>query len=289
MDTVPSGAAKAAARDKYYVYRPLLDLIGHTEGTDKGDGYNETLAYGKFTGGNVNLVGMTLKEVDALQTKMLRHPGNSFNSSAIGRYQIVRTTLRDIRKKLDLSASALFDQDMQDRCACYLLGLRGIDKYLAGRLSEDTLINNLAQEWASLPTTAGTGAYSGQRAAATVDRVRAVLAAVRSRHMAGQPVREVPVPVEKPVVPEKVEEKVKEKTGFWGWLTGLFSSGALGLGWLAGMDWQAIVAIGGVVLVFLVVLLVMRRQIIAAVQEIRTVAEGKATVDSAGNTGWGVP
>lgn len=25
--------------DKFYVYRPLLDLIGFTEGTDKGDGY----------------------------------------------------------------------------------------------------------------------------------------------------------------------------------------------------------------------------------------------------------
>lgn len=41
--------------DKYYVYRPMLDLIGFTEGTDKGDGYNETLAYGAYTGGNVNL------------------------------------------------------------------------------------------------------------------------------------------------------------------------------------------------------------------------------------------
>lgn len=32
--------------DKYRVYRPLLNLIGFTEGTDKGDGYNETLGYG---------------------------------------------------------------------------------------------------------------------------------------------------------------------------------------------------------------------------------------------------
>lgn len=37
--------APAGAVDAYAVYRPLLDL---TEGTDKGDGYNETLAYGAY-------------------------------------------------------------------------------------------------------------------------------------------------------------------------------------------------------------------------------------------------
>lgn len=81
------------------------------------------------------------------------------------------------------------------------------------------------------------------------------------------------VEVNKPTVPETVEKAVKKKTGFWQWLTGLASSGALGLGWLAGMEWQAIVAIGGVVLVFLVVLLVMRRQIIGAVGDIRKAVE----------------
>jgi len=46
--TVPAGAALAAAHDKYWVYRPVLDLLGLSEGTDKGRGYNETLAYGRI-------------------------------------------------------------------------------------------------------------------------------------------------------------------------------------------------------------------------------------------------
>lgn len=281
MTTVPIGAAASAARDKYYVYRPMLDLIGYTEGTDapKGRGYNETLGYGimldgrttKGKGPTVDLVSMTLDQVDKLQSRMLKDPDNrKLNSSAIGRYQIVRTTLRSIRKTLSLSASALFDKDMQDRCGCYLLGLRGIDKYLAGRLSEDTLINNLAQEWASLPTTKGTGYYGGQRAAVKPERVRLALAAVRKRHAEGQAVREV----DRPVVPEAVEKKVKEKSGFWQWLTGLFGSGALGLGWLAGMDWQAILAGGVVLLVILLVLVALRSQIIAAVREIKAEVAG---------------
>ncbi|MGP3711321.1 hypothetical protein ACS5UA_10715 [Brucella sp. RRSP16] len=95
---------------------------------------------------------MSLKEIDDLQGKMLAHPKNKLNSSALGRYQIVRTTLRTIKRTLQLSNNLLFNEALQDRCACYLLGVRGIDKYLAGRLKEDTLINNLALEWASLPT-----------------------------------------------------------------------------------------------------------------------------------------
>ena len=72
MTTItPQSAAPDAARDKYHVYRPLLDLIGHAEGTERKRGYNEMLAYGAFTGGDVDLVTMTLQEIDALQTRML--------------------------------------------------------------------------------------------------------------------------------------------------------------------------------------------------------------------------
>jgi len=249
MTNVPAGAAIGRA-DKYYVYRPLLDLIGFTEGTDKGDGYNETLAYGAYTGGDVDLVSMTLKELDALQTKMLQHPKNKWKSSAAGRYQIVRTTARSIRKKLPerFPLSRKFDADCQDEMACYLLGVRGIDKYLAGRLSEDTLINNLAQEWASIPTTKGTGHYGNQsHTPVTPAKVRSVLAEIRKRHKAGQPVIEkevtveVPVPIDRPVVPEKVEKEVRQKTN---WLSGIFGSVFGGGGvaaFFAGMDRDAVI------------------------------------------------
>lgn len=273
--TKPHRAAPDAARDKYHVYRPLLDLIGFAEGTDRKRGYNETLAYGAFTGGDVDLVAMTLQEVDALQTRMLKHPDNRFNSSALGRYQIVRTTLRAIRKTLKLPPSALFDAEMQDRCACYLLGLRGIDKYLAGRLSEDTLINNLAQEWASLPTTAGKGVYAGQNAAVSPDRVRQVLAEVRERHGATQPAREIVVEreIDKPVVPVTVEAEIRKRTDQWSWITTIFGSGGAGLAALAGMDWQTVVAIGALALGGLIIALLLRRQIVCAVRDVRRMIE----------------
>lgn len=84
------------------------------------------------------------------------------------------------------------------------------------------------------------------------------------------PVRvEVPVQVDKPVVPEKVEQKVKEKSGFLSWLTGIFGSGSLGFAWLAGMDWQAILAGGVVLIIFLLVLFLLRSQIVSAVRQIK--------------------
>lgn len=250
--------------DKYYVYRPMINLIGKSEGTapPKGRGYNETLSYGAFTGGNVELTSMTLDQIDKLQTRMLRHPKNKLRSSAVGWLQIVRTTLREVRKTLGLTGDELFNADMQDRLTCYLLGVRGIDKWLAGRLKTTTLINNLAKEWASLPKTDGKGAYDGQHARVSVAEVEAALAAVKARHA-----KEQPGPKE--TVPETVEEKVKEKTTFWQWLMGLFSSGALGLGWLNGLDPWAILAFGGVVIAAMIVVFILRRQLIGAVKQVR--------------------
>ena len=91
------GRNAGLGRVKSFAGMGMLDLIAAAEGTGKN--YNTTLGYGAFTGGPVNLTGMTLDQVDALQTRMLRHPGNRWNSSAVGRYQFVRTRLRDLRSR----------------------------------------------------------------------------------------------------------------------------------------------------------------------------------------------
>lgn len=164
-----------------FVYRPLLNLIGKAEGTDRGRGYNETLGYGRFTGGDVPLTNMTLDEVDQLQTRMLGNPKNTFNSSAVGRYQIVRTTLRRLKRQLGLPNSMFYDATTQDILAARLLEKCGVEDFLAGG-NTDVFINNLAREWASFPTTEGKGYYSGQRAAITLDEVHTALQSVRDRY-----------------------------------------------------------------------------------------------------------
>ncbi|MCG7508861.1 hypothetical protein [Mesorhizobium retamae] len=237
MTNAPKGAG-----DRYHVYRPMLDLIGKSEGTDKGDGYNETLGYGAYTGGDVGLVGMTLDQIDALQTKMLRHPKNKLKSSALGRYQIIRTTLRTMRQQLGLTGREKFDAEMQDRLACYLLGQRGIDKWLAGRLKLDTLIGNLAQEWASIPKPNGKGHYEGQHAGVSVSQVKAALAEVSRRHNAGLPTIEV----EKPTVPTTIDKEVKQKTNWLTWLFGLLGLSSAGVSkFLLEADWKTVATLVG--------------------------------------------
>ncbi|RWB61026.1 MAG: hypothetical protein EOQ42_20270 [Mesorhizobium sp.] len=116
----------------------FLDLIGKAEGTDKGRGYNETLGYGAFTGGDRNLVSMTLNEIGDLQRQMLANPANNFNSSALGRYQITGRTLNGLRDQLGLSGNELFDEKMQDRLAMQLALRRGAD------------VGGLRNEWEGL-------------------------------------------------------------------------------------------------------------------------------------------
>jgi muramidase (phage lysozyme) len=120
-------ASRAKSIARFGAHDNILDLIGAAEGTDKGRGYNETLGYGAFAGGAVNLTSMSLNEVLALQQRMLADPNNTFNSSAVGRYQIVARTLKDAMKDLNLTGDRLFDEKTQDEIARYLLRRRGND------------------------------------------------------------------------------------------------------------------------------------------------------------------
>lgn len=121
-DRVSWSSGLSAAAEK-----GVLDLIGYAEGTDRGRGYNETLDYGRWTGGDVNLINMTLREVLELQRMMLANPenralyGDGKGSSAVGRYQIVSTTLKGLIDRLGLSLDELFTPELQDRMALELV------------------------------------------------------------------------------------------------------------------------------------------------------------------------
>jgi muramidase (phage lysozyme) len=156
--------------------RQLMDLIGRSEGTDRARGYNETLGYGRYTGGNVDLTSMTLAEVSALQRRMLAHPENRQNSSAVGRYQIVGTTMRGLIQEMGLNPNETrFTPEIQDAMAARLLERRGMSRVERGQMTPEQFQNGLAREWASLPTTEGAGAYAGQRAHVSGADVQAAL------------------------------------------------------------------------------------------------------------------
>lgn len=127
----------------------ILNLLGEAEGTDKGRGYDETLAYGALTGGPVELTKMTVNQVRELQRQMLAHPDNKWNSSAVGRYQIVGDALDTLIGTMKLSGDELFDKDLQDRMALQLLERRGLSKWRDGSMSDREFLGNLSDEWQS--------------------------------------------------------------------------------------------------------------------------------------------
>ncbi|MGH1376280.1 MAG: hypothetical protein ACRBCK_08030 [Alphaproteobacteria bacterium] len=133
---------------------PLLELIADKE---SGGDYNRV--YGKGVQ-REDLTNMTINDVIAWQRNYTQNEGSP--SSAAGKYQIIRKTLTGLKDEMALTGNEPFDENMQDRMAMHLLDRRGYDDYLAGDLPEDTFMENIAKEWASMPKNeSGLSYYAG--------------------------------------------------------------------------------------------------------------------------------
>lgn len=174
--TVPAGAAY------------LLDFIGQIE-APKG--------YDTVYGNNQNklpkrVTSMRLYEIQEAQPSWTKR----FGSSATGRYQFMRNTLRGLITELKLSNDMKLDPNLQDRLAYHLLRRRGYDAFVFGRIDTVEFAKRLAMEWASLPVLKNTrGAhrnvvrgqtyYAGDglnKSLTTPERVEAALAKVLELH-----------------------------------------------------------------------------------------------------------
>lgn len=90
------------------------------------------------------LVDMTVGEVLAYQggMKASGHP-----STASGKYQIIRGTLRSLVREGVVSLDEKFNMEAQDRAAEALLKRRGLDDYLGGKIPLSRFMRNLGDEW----------------------------------------------------------------------------------------------------------------------------------------------
>ena len=124
--------------------KALLDTISYAEGTSGPEGYRTM-----FTG----------KKFDTSQG--WRHPdtvmrGGGYASSAAGRYQMLTPTYQMAAKATGTSGFSPSEQDLQ---AVFLIdNRRALEPLLKGE-NINTVINQLAPEWASLPTSEGKSAY----------------------------------------------------------------------------------------------------------------------------------
>lgn len=127
------GSASAAVSDRTPlgpVPPGLLDNIARAEGTYR-TGYDTSLGHGRFLPGGkeVKLTQMTLSQIKVLGDFMRRQPGNP-NSSALGRYQIVGSTMKDAAKALGMDMDQTnFDAATQDRMAHWIARRQGLEAW----------------------------------------------------------------------------------------------------------------------------------------------------------------
>jgi peptidoglycan hydrolase-like protein with peptidoglycan-binding domain len=105
------------------------------------------------------LTDMTVAEILDMQ-KSMRARGHE--STAVGRYQYIRSTLIDTAAQMSMDVnSTKFDEKTQDALAIQTLRTIGLEKWLDGKLDDGAFLNKVAQVWASIPKTSGGSAHAG--------------------------------------------------------------------------------------------------------------------------------
>ncbi len=148
----------------------LKNLIGHHE---SGNDYNRVYGAGVK---RIAVTDMSVNEVLAWQRDYVK---NGSPSSAIGKYQIVQDTLRGLKTEMGLTGNEKMDGALQERMFMHLANRRGLSDYLSGKITQERMMLNLSQEWASLPKNdSGRSYYHGDglnRASAAPASVRRAL------------------------------------------------------------------------------------------------------------------
>lgn len=128
-------------------YTPLLTLIAKAESNNNYNAY-----FGNAANTEVQFTNMPISEVMAWQARYIQQGAAS---SAVGRYQIIDSTLAGLVRQLAIPVDQKFDTAMQDKLAIALLERRGSEKYINQELAPQEFAANLAREWAALPKVTG--------------------------------------------------------------------------------------------------------------------------------------
>lgn len=181
-------------------------VIGNFIGESKGN-YN---AYFANIDSSLDLSAKSFDEIYAFQRWML---SQDKRSTAIGRYQFLKSTLEGLQEEAQYTGSILFTPETQDRLAIRLLEERGYSEWRMKKISDKQFAHNLSIIWASLPDPLNEGKshYDGDKvgnsASTSLDNVYAMLKHARQAiSHPPQPLPLPPLPVPLPVpLPEPPE------------------------------------------------------------------------------------
>ncbi len=90
--------------------------------------------------------------------------GKEAGSTAMGRYQIMEFNTLVYAQRVGLNPQRdKFNPENQDKMGIYFLKEKGLDQWLAGKMSDKDFLEGLARVWAGLPapSTGGNSYYGG--------------------------------------------------------------------------------------------------------------------------------
>lgn len=125
----------------------LLATIAQVESRGNYNAY-----FSNATNSSIKFTDMPIKEVISWQQQFINQ-GSA--SSAVGRYQFINTTLRDLVQQLDIDQNTIFTEQLQDQLAVALLERRGLREYVSQTITREQFAHNLSKEWAALPKVIG--------------------------------------------------------------------------------------------------------------------------------------
>jgi hypothetical protein len=174
------------------IAKNLLDKIASGEGTTdaiaRRNGYDNayeiTYAYGKYTPEYVGskkinpITKLTIGEIKQVQQLMIQKQKSlnlSLVSSAMGKYQIISKTLLEAQNKLKISNDTPFSEQVQDQIGIYLLKIRGFDRWIEGKITDDQFQENLSKEWASIASPKTGKSYYNQPVGTTDSSIKLAL------------------------------------------------------------------------------------------------------------------
>jgi type II secretory pathway pseudopilin PulG len=140
----PATAPRTAPRTGSGGLGGLFDLIGRAEAPQ---GFDQVWS-GTRLAPPRPITSMSVQEVLNWQRASVNAGSES---SAAGKFQIIRPTLQGLVDRGAISPNARFDPATQERAAESLLNGRGLQDFKAGRIDENQFAQNLSQEWAGLP------------------------------------------------------------------------------------------------------------------------------------------
>ena len=130
----------------------LLSLIAIAEAGSAG---YEAVQYGTTIRPGKRPTDMTLGEIYAWIDATPGQP------HAIGRYQFIPPTLREVAARRNFVPGTRFSPEVQDQLALVLLQNAGLAAFQRGEMEREQFMHNLARIWAGLPLPDGRSYYQG--------------------------------------------------------------------------------------------------------------------------------